>query len=95
MITAGWRNEKATSVVECLCRLLASSLQDQQKGEVYVGLHDALKLLCDSITADHPERGELWTPGLVNLFFEQPNEAARWIDLLHEADFKPDYYSKK
>lgn len=48
--------------------------------------------MCDAITADAPERGDLWTPSMVRIFFEQPEHCERWLELIDEPDFKPDYY---
>lgn len=94
MSTAEWRYEKASSTVRVLCRLLQSQLTEDQRADVFRALHDSLKLVCDAVTADKPERGDLWTPGLVSLFFERPVDCERWLELLDEEDFKPEYYSK-
>lgn len=56
MPTPGWRHEKATYVVEAQCRLLELGLNGDQRIEVTGTLHNALKLLCDSINAGGPER---------------------------------------
>lgn len=92
MPTPDWRYEKSSNTVKALCRLLRTGLTDDQRGEVGLALHDSLKLMCDAITADAAERGELWTPSLVKIFFDQPEHCERWLELIDEPDFKPDYY---
>lgn len=92
MPTPDWRYEKATSTVKALCRVLQSDLDDEQRPALSIALHDGLKLVCDAITEGDPSRGDLWTPGLVKLFMEQPDQCKRWLELLDEPEFKPDYY---
>lgn len=90
MPTPGWRHDKSAHLVRSLCRLLLTEPDEHQRIEIHISLHYALKLLCDSITAVTPKRGHLWTPGLANLFADQPKECERWLELLNEPDFKPD-----
>ena len=94
MPTPDWRFEKSSSTVMALCRVLLTELDEHQQADVHIALHDSLKLLCDALTEEDPRRGDLWTPGLVRLFSEQPGECERWLELLDEPDFKPDYYSQ-
>jgi len=91
MPTPDWRYEKSSSVVKALCRLLLTQLDEEQRAEVGIALHDALKLMCDAITAGAPERADLWTPALVKTFVDQPAQCERWLELIDEPDFKPDY----
>lgn len=92
MPTPDWRYEKSSNTVKALCRLLRTGLNEEQQGEVSCALHDTLKLMCDAITADAPKSGDLWTPSMVRLFFEKPEHCERWLELIDEPDFKPDYY---
>ncbi len=93
MPTPDWRYEKSSNTVKALCRVLQTPLTDDQRSELSLALHDSLKLVCDAITDGDRSRGDLWTPGLVTLFLEQPKDCARWLELLDEEDFKPDYYN--
>ena len=95
MPTPDWRYEKSESAVKALCRLLASNLDEQQQADAHIALHEALKLLCDAICSGDTTRPDLWTPGLVTLFCKQPGECQRWLELLDEPDFKPEYYGQK
>ncbi|MDH0759344.1 hypothetical protein N5C70_21905 [Pseudomonas juntendi] len=94
MPTPDWRYEKSSSAVKALCRVLLTELDENQRADIQIALHDSLKLLCNAITAEYPKRGDLWTPGLVKLFSDQPRECERWLELLDEPDFKPDYYGR-
>lgn len=94
MPTPDWRYEKSSSTVKALCRLLLTELDDHQRADVQIAIHDTLKLLCDAIIEEDPKRGDLWTPGLVKLFSDQPGECERWLELLDEPDFKPAYYGQ-
>lgn len=95
MPTPDWRYEKAASTVKAICRLLLTQLDEEQRNEAAIALNDALKLLCDAITEDKPERGDLWTPGLVKLFYARPGECDRWLELIDEPEYKPDYYGRR
>lgn len=92
MPTPDWRHEKAAHVVQSQCSLLTTDLDDDQKREVGASLHNALKLLCDSITAGAPDRLDCWSPQLVELFVQQPDKCAKWLSLLDDASFKPESY---
>lgn len=92
MPTPEWRHEKATYVVQSQCSLLTTDLDNDQKREVATSLHNALKLLCDSITADTPERADCWSTKLVELFAQQPEKCAKWLSLLDDVEFKPESY---
>lgn len=92
MPTPDWRYEKSSNTVNALCRLLQTVLDEQQQDEVRIALHNSLKIVCDSISEGDPNRGDLWTPGLVKLFYDRPAECERWLELLDEPDFEPDYY---
>lgn len=94
MPTPDWRYEKASNTVRALCRLLQSEPTEEQRTYLSLALHDSLKLVCDAVTSGDPQRGDLWTPGLVSLFFDRPMDCERWLELLDEQDFKPEYYSK-
>lgn len=94
MPTPDWRHEKATAVVESQCRLLGLALTDDQRAEVTGALHNALKLLCDSITAGAPERADCWSTQLVSLFVQQPDKYEKWLSLLDAGGIKPENYLK-
>ena len=94
MPTPDWRIEKSSSTVKALCRVLLTELDECQHADLHIALHDSLKLLCDSLTEEDPRRGDLWTPGLVKLFSDQPRECERWLELMDEPDFKPEYYGQ-
>lgn len=94
MPTPDWRYEKSSSTVKALCRVLLTELDKHQRADLQIALNDSLKLLCEAITGGDLKRGDLWTPGLVKLFSDQPRECERWLELLDEPDFKPDYYGR-
>lgn len=54
MPTPDWRYEKSSSTVKTLCRLLLTELDEEQRTELQIALHDSLKLLCDAITGVTP-----------------------------------------
>lgn len=85
-----WRQEKVPYVVQSQCSLLTTDLDVDQKCEVSSTLQNALKLLCDSITAGTPDRMDCWTQYFVALFIQQPDKCAKWFSLLDDAWFKPE-----
>lgn len=92
MPTPEWRHEKARAVVESQCRLLGLDLNSDQRTEVTSSIHNALKLLCDSIVAGEPERSDCWSNQLVELFIQQPEKCSKWLSLLDSDGFKPESF---
>ncbi len=93
MPTPDWRYEKSSNTVKALCRLLKTNLDEEQKSEIHAALNDSLKIVCDSVSELDLSRGNIWTPPLVQVFFEQPDKCDLWLELLDDPDFKPDYYA--
>lgn len=92
MPTPEWRHEKATYVIQSQCNLLATDLDEDQKREVTASMHNALKLVCDSIIAGAPDRADCWSPKLVELFVQQPEKCGEWLNLLDDTQFEPESY---
>ncbi|WP_407058835.1 hypothetical protein ACJBUE_12700 [Ralstonia syzygii subsp. celebesensis] len=95
MPTAEWREEKSENVVQSICRVLASSdLPQEARHELGSdALWNALKLHADALQ----ERmgGTRWSPGLVDLFREQPAKCNDWLALMQEQDFTAAAYFKE
>lgn len=95
MPTPDWRYEKSSTAVKALCRLLQTEMTEEQISDVHDALHCSLRIMCDAISEGDTKRGDVWTPGIVKLFVDQPDMCGRWLELLDEPDFKPDYYSQE
>jgi hypothetical protein len=97
MPTADWREEKSEAVVKAICRLLASpatppAIKEELASEV---LWNALKLFADALQERLGSEKTKWSPGVVNIFREDPSRCEEWLELMSEPDFSADDYWKK
>lgn len=97
MPTAAWREEKSAVVVESLCRILAlPDIREDLRSEVELALWDGLKLYADALQERLNTPEGKWSPGLVNLFKNNPSQCKEWLLLMAEDGFDANaYYSRK
>ena len=97
MPTAVWREEKAEAIVESLCRILTlPDICEDLRYEVEQALWDGLKLYADALQERLNTDEGKWSPGLVNLFKNNPAQCKEWLLLMAEDGFDANaYYSKK
>lgn len=95
MPTAEWREEKSELVVKALCRLLASSETPPAiKEELGGALWNALKLFANALEERLGGKTK-WSPGVVELFKNEPSRCDEWLALMAEPDFSAAEYWKK
>ncbi|MEA9424801.1 hypothetical protein [Aeromonas caviae] len=96
MSTATWREEKAEYVISAICRLLAAEdtplgIKEELSGEA---LWNALKLFADAME-ERLNSKTRWSPGLVELFRNEPERCKEWLELMAEPDFSAEGYWKR
>ncbi len=94
MPTADWREEKAEFVVQAICRALTvpdmpQSVRNEIAGEA---LWNALKLFADAVQERLGTTEARWSPSLVNLFRDKPEQCDAWLALMSEHEFSVSAY---
>ena len=97
MPTPAWREEKAEYVVQSICRVLASpdtpqSIQDELGG---VALWNALKLFSKALEERLDSAETKWSPTLVELFRNKPDQCDQWLQFMTEPEFSAAAYWKQ
>lgn len=96
MPNAEWREEKAEFVVQSICRVLASSdtpkeIKNELEGEA---LWNALKLFSHAVEERLGEAKPKWSPALVELFRNNPEQCQQWLEFMSEPGFSAENYWK-
>lgn len=95
MSTASWRAEKSSLVVRSICSLLSSiDTSRPVREELRIALWDALKLYAEAIEELAKNTNTRWSPGVVRLFTDHPEQCGQWLDLMAEEDFSSADYWK-
>lgn len=94
MPTPEWREEKAQNVVTSICQILASTntpqtIRDELGG---VALWNALKLFSEALEDRLSSAETKWSPALVELFRNKPDQCDRWLELMAEPEFSAKAY---
>ena len=88
---------KAEYVVQSICKILASPdtpqvIRDELGNQA---LWNALKLFSDALEDRLGSRGTKWSPALVELFINKPDQCNQWLELMAEPEFSAGDYWKQ
>lgn len=93
MQNAAWREEKSETIVQVICDLLASSeTPPAVKEQLSNPLYNALKLFADALEERLGSGKTKWSPGVVDLFRNQPSRCKEWLELMAEPEFSAESY---
>ncbi len=96
MPTPDWREEKAKYVIQSICKILTSPdtpqvIRDELGGQA---LWNALKLFTDALEERLGNSETKWSPALVDLFINKPDQCSQWLELMVEPEFSASDYWK-
>lgn len=89
MANASWREEKAASVVESICRVLVSNDLDEDARRELEGeaLFNGLKLFAEALGDRLGSNRSRWSPALVEAFRDEPAKCPELLKLMSEPEF--------